>query len=110
VLAYNLIGEIEGWNQDFVGGMYRTVREVFPQVYLFKATESRNVVLIATRSNERFDITRVQKEGAALMRNGKIPLPDFAARLQSFVNFPPSSAMRVPVFTDDRAGVEGLLR
>ena len=110
VLAYNLIGEVEGWNQDFVGGMYRTIREVFPQVYLFKAKESRNVVLIATRSNERYDITRVQKEGAALMRNGRIRLPDFTTRLQSFVNFPPSSANRVPVFTDDRAGVEGLLR
>jgi spermidine synthase len=110
VLAYNLIGEIEGWNQDFVGGLYRTIKEVFPQVYLFKATETRNVVLIATRSNERFDITRVQKDGAALIRNGKILVPTFTARLQSFVNFPPSSAARVPVFTDDRAGVEGLLR
>ena len=110
VLAYNLIGEIEGWNQDFVGGMYRTIREVFPQVYLFKARESRNVVLIATRSSEKYDITRVQKDGAALMRSGKIRLPDFMLRCQSFVNFPPSSANRVPVFTDDRAGVEGLLR
>jgi spermidine synthase len=110
VLGYNLIGQAEGWNEDFVGGMFRTIREVFPQVYLFPARETRNVVLIATRSSERFDAARVQKEGTALMRNRMIKLPLFSTRLQSFVETPPSSAARVPVLTDDRARVEGLLR
>jgi spermidine synthase len=110
VMAYNIIGQINGANADFVGGLFRTMREVFPQVYLFPATTSQNVVLVGTRSAERFDAGRVQQEGLRLMRNGKVTLPDFATRLQSFVNTPPATASRSPVLTDDRARVEGLLR
>jgi spermidine synthase len=110
VMAYNVIGQVQGMNADFVGGLYRTMREVFPQVYLFPATTSQNVVLVATRSAERFDSARVQREGLALMRNGRITIPEFEVRLQSFVNTPPATASRSPVLTDDRARVEGLLR
>jgi len=110
VMAYNIIGQVDGANADFVGGLFRTMREVFPQVYLFPATTSQNVVLLATRSAERFDAERVQKEGLARVREGRITLPDFATRLQSFVNTPPATASRSPVLTDDRARVEGLLR
>jgi spermidine synthase len=110
VMAYNIIGTVKNWNADFVGGLFRTMKEVFPQVYFFPATESQNVVLVATRSAERFDATRVQKEGAALARNKTVTLPTFTRRLQSFVNTPPTTASRSPVLTDDRAGVEGLLR
>ena len=83
VMAYNVIGHPTGMNADFVGGLYRTMREVFPQVYLFPATTSQNVVFIATRSSERFDLARVQREGQELVRIRKITLPDFPARLQS---------------------------
>ena len=110
VMAYNIIGTIKDWNADFVGGLFRTMREVFPQVYLFPATESQNVVLVATRSTERFDSARVQKEGIALARNKVATLPTFVKRLQSFVNTPPRSASRSPVLTDARSGVEALLR
>ena len=110
VMAYNIIGTVKDWNADFVGGLFRTMREVFPQVYLFPATESQNVVLVATRSAERFDAARVQKEGVALARGKTVTLPTFTRRLQSFVNTPPPSTSRSPVLTDDRARVEGLLR
>ena len=110
VMAYNIIGTVKHWNADFVGGLFRTMREVFPQVYLFPAAESQNVVLVATKSAERFDAARVQKEGGALVRNKVVMLPTFTRRLQSFVNTTPPSASRSPVLTDDRARVEGLLR
>jgi spermidine synthase len=110
VMAYNIIGTVKDWNADFVGGLFRTMREVFPQVYLFPAGESQNVVLVATKSAERFDAARVQKEGVALARSKTVTLPTFTRRLQSFLNTPPPSASRSPVLTDDRARVEGLLR
>jgi spermidine synthase len=110
VMGYNVIGQPQGLNADFVGGLYRTMREVFSQVYLFPATTSQNVVLMATRSSERFDAARVRREGLELMRTGRISLPEFPARLQSFVDTPPATASRSPVLTDDRARVEGLLR
>jgi len=109
VLAYNVIGQVQGWHAELVGALYRTLKEVFPQVYLFPAAESQNVVLIATKSSEHFDATRVQRAGAALLRSGRIKLPTFSARLRAFVNIPPTAAARAPVLTDDRAPIESLL-
>jgi spermidine synthase len=108
VLAYNVIGQIQGWKADIVGGIYRTMKEVFPQVYLFPATSSRNVVLIATKSPAQFDPARLQQEAAALARSGVLWPPYFAARLQAFRNTPPGAATRSPVLTDEHAPVEGL--
>lgn len=110
VLAYNIIGQMEGWNESFVGSMFRTLRTVFPQVYLFPAEDSQNVVLVATRSTERFETVRVQEEGVALMRRGIVTLPFFTTRLKAFENKPPAAVARSPVLTDARSGVERLLR
>jgi spermidine synthase len=110
VLAYNIIGQMQGWNEEFVGSIYRTMHEVFPQVYLFPATESQNVVIIATRSAERFDMARVQSQGTALIRSRKVTLPSFATRLKSFESNQPAATLRAPVLTDARSGVEALLR
>jgi len=109
VLAYNVIGQVRGWHADFVGALYRTMKEVFPQVYLFPAVESQNVVVIATKSAEPFNAARLQRTAAALLSAGKIRMPSFSARLRSFVNVPPATAGRSPVLTDDRAAVESLL-
>jgi len=109
VLAYNVIGQVQGWHSDFVGALYRTIKDVFPQVYLFPARESQNVVFVATKLAEPFDAARVRREGAALVRSGAIKLPMFSARIQSFINTPPPGAATSAVLTDDRAPVEGLL-
>jgi spermidine synthase len=110
VLAYNVIGQIQGWRSDFIGSLYRTMKQVFPQVYFFPAVESQNVVLIATKSAERFDLSRVRQTGTFLVRDGTIKLPNFATRLNSFISAAPPTAIRSMVLTDDRAPVEGLLR
>jgi len=89
--------------------MYRTLKEVFPQVYAFRATSSLNVVLVATKSSQPFDSARVQREGVVLMRARKITLPTFSTRLKAFRNAPPRSAGVSPVLTDDRAPVESLM-
>ena len=109
VLAYNVIGQMQGWRTDFIGAMYRTMKEVFPQVYSFPAESSMNVVLVATKSPARFDTVRVQREGAELIRTRKVRLPTFATRLRMFENAPPASAPKSPVLTDDKAPVESLL-
>jgi spermidine synthase len=109
VLAYNVIGQVRGWRADFVGALYRTMKEVFPQVYLFPASESLNVVFVGTKSAAVFDAARVTREGVALVRNGTVKLPTFQARLRSFVNVPPATAARSPLLTDDRAPVESLV-
>jgi spermidine synthase len=110
VLAYNIIGQMEGWNEEFVGSIYLTLREAFPQVYSFPAAESRNVVLMATKNPERFDPARVTAIGAALVKSRRVTLPTFTTRLKSFDTNAPAAIHRAPVLTDDRASVEGLLR
>src|SRR5882762_495470 len=67
VLAYNVIGQVQGWHSELVGALYRAMKEVFPQVYLFPANESQNVVFVATRVAEPFDVARVRREAAALV-------------------------------------------
>jgi spermidine synthase len=109
VLAYNVIGQMQGWRTDFIGAIYRTMKEIFPQVYAFPAESSMNVVLVATKSPARFDNVRAQREGAELVRDGKVKVPGFVMRLRMFDNAPPASAAKSPVLTDDRAPVESLL-
>lgn len=108
VLAYNVIGQIQGWRANIIGAMYRTMKEVFPQVYMFPAKSSMNVVLIATKTPEKFDGARVRREAAALAKSGTPMIPNFTIRLRAFENVPPPSAATSPVLTDDRAPVESL--
>jgi len=110
VLAYNVIGQLQGWRADTMGALYRTMKEVFPNVYLFPANDSMNVVIVATKSPVKFDAARVQRDGAELIRTGRVRLPTFATRLRAFQAAPPPSFALSPVLTDDRAPVESLMR
>ncbi|HYG24167.1 MAG TPA: fused MFS/spermidine synthase [Verrucomicrobiae bacterium] len=110
VLAYNVIGQVQGWKADIIGGMFRTMKEVFPNVYLFPAASSRNVVLVATKSAERVNLDWVQQEAAGLASSNIVRLPAFGIRALSFRDVTPSSAASAPVFTDEHAPVERLMR
>ena len=109
VLAYNVIGDIQDSRPEIVGAIYRTLKEVFPQVYAFPASSSMNVVLVATKTAAPFDYARVQREGVVLMQTRKVTLPTYSTRLKVFRNAPPRSAGVSPVLTDDRAPVETLM-
>ncbi len=110
VLAYNVIGQIRGQRANIIGALYRTLKEVFPQVYLFPAVESQNVVMVATMSGERYDSARIQSEGAALISSGTVTLPTFPERLKSFWDGTPPMAASSPILTDDYAPIESLLQ
>jgi spermidine synthase len=110
VLAYNVIGQIYGQRANIVGALYRTLKDVFPQVYLFPAVETQNVVMVATMSSERYDTARIKSEGATLISSGTVTLPTFALRLDSFWDGTPPTAASSPVLTDDYAPIEGLLQ
>lgn len=110
VLAYNVIGQLGGTQPDIVGAIYRTLGEVFPQVYLFPANSSQNVVLVATLSPERYDPTRVRNAGQALVNSKEAFPPNFLQRLNSFRFVPPPAATNSPLLTDDLAPIESLMR
>jgi spermidine synthase len=108
VVAYNVIGTLYGWHADIIGAIYKTLQAVFPQVYLFPATTSMNVVLIATRSSIKTNIQGVRWRAAQLVDSKRITLPGFRQRVEAFQNTPPASAFSSPILTDDYAPVEGL--
>lgn len=108
IMAYNIIGTMSGWHADIVGAMYKTMKTVFPQVYVFRANTSLNLVIIATRSPVRTDLATLRLRADFLEKNGTITLPNFRNRLDSFQFQEPTSSFRSPILTDDFAPVEGL--
>jgi len=108
VVAYNVIGSMQGWHADIVGAIYRTLKSVFPQVYAFPARSSLNVVLVATRAPVRADPNALRQRMAMMIQSGRITLPTFRERFESFRSQAPLTAMSSPLLTDDYAPVEGL--
>jgi spermidine synthase len=108
IVAYNVIGNINGWHANVVGALYRTLKAVFPQVYAFPAETSQNVVLIATTASVRADQNALRQRAAVLVQTRRILLPGFLGRLDRFQAQPPPNAPTCPVLTDDFAPVEGL--
>ncbi len=109
VLAYNVMGNLRGWRADLLGAMHKTLKTVFPQVYLFPCTTSQNVILIATKSREKVSFSLLQQRADFLINQDKVTLPAFRTRLNAFRAEAPPTAARAPLLTDDFAPVEGLV-
>lgn len=109
VLAYNVMGRLSGWRADIVGAVYKTLKTVYPQVYLFPATDSYNVVIIATRSETPMTLRMVGQRVNDLISEGKVTFPGFRRSAQAFQSTPPRSFLQSPLLTDDHAPVDGLL-
>jgi spermidine synthase len=109
VLAYNVIGDLRGWRTDLLGAMYKTLKTVYPQVYLFPVGETHNVMVIATKSASRSDLTLLRQRAEMLVRQGRVLLPTFRQRVGAWRAEPPPTVQRAPILTDDFAPVEGLM-
>jgi spermidine synthase len=110
VLAYNVIGTLHGWRADVLGAVYRTMKSVFPQVYLFPANDSYNVVLVGTKVREKLTLLQAREKAAELLRSGRTFIPTFANRVAVLRTEAPPSFLQSPLLTDDYAPVDGLLR
>lgn len=110
VLVYNVIGNMRTRGSDALGAIYRTLKTVFPQVYLFPAASSQNVVLVATKSKEPATPASLQQKLAELRQKNKVQLPTFEVRLNQLTTNAPASAAFSPILTDDFAPVDNLLR
>jgi spermidine synthase len=110
VVAYNMIGTLVGQRADILGAVYRTMKTVFPQVYMFPAGDSQNVVLIATKNPHKMTAIEAWRKADELVRTGTMKMPNFLHRVRSFWPDPPASFLLSPVLSDDFAPVDGLLR
>jgi spermidine synthase len=109
VLGYNVIGQINGSRENLVAALYRTMKEVFPQVYFFPAQESQNIVFMATKDPNPVTWSDVQTTGNARVREHVVTLPTFSARARQFINRPPSTATNATILTDDYCPIERLM-
>jgi hypothetical protein len=110
VLAYKVIGRLSGWQAGLVGSLHHTMRTVFPRVYLFPASESQNVVLVATKSDLPLTYAQAQRLGVERVRLGAVRFPNFMLRLRNFVSDAPPGFANCLVLTDDYAPVESLMQ
>jgi len=108
IVAYNVIGSVNDWHAEIVGAIYRTLKSVFPQVYLFPAKSSRNIVLLATRATIKPELQALRQRAAELVQSHRVTIPGYLQKLDSFQSTPPANAIKSPILTDDYAPVEGL--
>jgi hypothetical protein len=109
VLAYNVIGQISGYRERLVAALYHTMKTVFPQVYMFTAETSQNIVFIATKSREALSKDQLQERANARISSGIVKLPTFSERLRNFWNTPPPTAAAATTLTDDFNPVESMM-
>jgi spermidine synthase len=110
VLAYNVMGKPQAVQPDVLGSMYKTLNAVFPNVYQFPASDSANVVLIATKSAEKFNFNTIHARATPLIQSKRVAMPSFRGRLYAFRADPPPNLYRCQILTDDFAPVDGLLK
>lgn len=110
VLVFNVIGSYTGWRSDIIGSMYATMKSVFPQVYHFPASDTRNIVMLATRDRQGLTSAILRAKVDAL-RKARPNLPKhFGVRLARIRTTPPPSARNARVLTDNFAPPGGLLK
>lgn len=109
VLAYNVIGTVADWKADILAAVYTTMTNVFPQVYLFTATESLNVVMVATKNPEKFTYNKLTEQLSLLTQRRSPAVAWYRSGLRQFRGVPPPAAASAPVLTDNFAPIDGLL-
>mgnify|MGYP001343881971 CR=1 FL=1 len=109
VLGYNVIGTYDGWRADNVGSLHQTLQSVYPNVYHFPATETRNIVFVATKEKAALTTESLGTKYAELLKAHPKLSPQFLKRVQVIRNQEPKSAKRSPVLTDSYTPASGLL-
>ncbi len=112
VLAVNVIGTVYGGEPNrVITAVYRTMHEVFGQLYLFAAVDTQNVVIIATLDEHRLTRVDLQSRAVSLIsdRHSEFP-PNFVMGTSRFFDSPPSALAGALILTDDYAPTDNLLR
>jgi spermidine synthase len=114
VTVINVIGSITGSKSKIVRSLIKTLRETFPQIYVFPtlgadfaSIESvQNIIIIASKNKERLDIGEIVKRAASL---GSDLFPDPVEEINASYYEANMLTDDVPVLTDDYAPTDSLL-
>ncbi len=115
VLAANIIGALDGPNSRLFRAIYKTVREVFPTVYVFPVNfggygdvaSLRNIIIVATDS-PALPSLEVLARAKALAGEGRVTVERFIVAAGDLYEKPISTA-DVPVLSDDFAPIDALI-
>ncbi|HEV8343982.1 MAG TPA: fused MFS/spermidine synthase [Candidatus Binatia bacterium] len=114
IMVANIIGGVTGRSGRITRSVAKTLREIFPQIYLFPTLRARNtsldtlqnVIIVATKDPQRVDIQEITKRAASLGRDlFPTPLKDLGVSFYD-AKLPDQD---VPVLTDDYAPTDDLL-
>lgn len=116
ILAYNLIGQLEGRAARSTLSFIKTVSSVFPSVYIFPVEyrkrpwlySERNIMLIATKAETKLKPDDIVAK-ARLLANKRVRIPLFV-EIASDLYTGKLDLSDVPIFTDDYAPTEWLRR
>jgi spermidine synthase len=114
IVVINIIGAVTGPRGRITRSVAKTLRDVFPQVYLFPTRRAenasldtiQNVIIVATKERQRADIREITNRAQALGR-GLFPEPIKDIALSYIDSQIPDHD--VPVLTDDYAPTDNLL-
>lgn len=113
IVVANVIGAVTGPGGKITRSVVKTLREIFPQIYLFPTRGTtgvsldtiQNVIIIASRGKQRLDIREIMKRAASLDRD---LFPNSMRDIQASYH-DAKLADDVPVLTDDYAPTDNLL-
>ena len=109
-LVFNVIGTYTNWNSDVVGSIYQTLKAVFPHVYHFPASDTRNIVMLATKDPKPLT-PKSLADKVKVLRDAHPNLPkNFGPRLKRIRSKAPACAVKAGVLTDNFAPPGGILK
>lgn len=112
ILAYNLIGRLEGSRSRLTLSFIRTVKSVFPSLYIFPVEyrerlwvySERNIMLIATKAETKLTPDEIVAK-ARLLTGKRVRIPMFVERAMDLY-IDKLDLSKAPIFTDDYAPTE----
>ncbi len=114
-VVVNLIGSVIGPRSKIVRSMIKTLKGIFPQLYIFPTLgadedslwNSQNVIIVASKDPERVSIQEIVKRAETL---GRGLFPDSLRDITDAYYDGPIPADDVPELTDDYAPTDSLLQ
>ncbi len=115
VAVINLVGSIEGPKSKIIRSFIKTLRQIYPQIYLFptlgadehSVTTSQNIIVLASKDPKRLEIGEIVKRAASLGRT-LFPVP--LSNINDAYYDQPMRDDDVPLLTDDNAPTDSLLQ
>jgi len=114
IVVANIIGAVTGPGGRITRSVVKTLREIFPQIYIFPTRGTsgvsldtiQNVIVIAAKERQRLDIREITKRAASL---GRDLFPNSLRDIAASYHDSKLDDNDVPVLTDDYAPTDNLL-